>query len=335
MKATDSAPAWNARPMLATVATEATVPSGPGWCYEFKWDGVRALVRIAPGDGGIQIASRSGADITTTYPEVVELAQRLLDASAGRALRLDGEVVAFGPDGRPSFETLQGRMAVREPARVRRLASQIPVAFMAFDILVHDDRSVMALPYAERRALLETLSLELPPSLCYPDVNAAQMIAIAREQGLEGIVAKQSDRPYEPGRRSPSWVKVALRTRQDVVIGGWEPGQQGRAGQLGALLVGVYDDCGQLGYAGQVGSGFSGATLRDLQGRLAALETPTSPFVDTGVLTPREIREAHWVRPELVASVDFRNWTAEGRLRAPSFKGLRPDISPEAVVRDT
>ena len=327
--------AWNAKPMLATVGTEQSVPNEPGWCYEFKWDGVRALLRVAPGEGGIQIASRSGSDITATYPEVVDIGRRLLENAGGRKLRLDGEIVAFGPDGRPSFERLQGRMAVSAPVRVRQVAAQIPVAYMAFDILAHDDRSVMSLPYDERRALLASLPLELAPSLCYPDVRAGQVVAIAREQGLEGIVAKQRGRAYEPGRRSPTWVKVALRRRQDVVIGGWEPGQHGRQGALGALLVGVHDPAGRLVYAGQVGSGFSSATLRDLETRLASLATDKAPFADVSVLNARERREAHWVRPELVASVDFRHWTLEGRLRAPSYKGLRPDISPEAVVRDT
>jgi bifunctional non-homologous end joining protein LigD len=323
------------------LATPGPLPTGAQWCYEFKWDGVRALVSIrGPEDGaasGIRIHSRSGADITRTYPEVVTLARRLLDASGTKGLnglRLDGEIVAFGPDGQPSFGALQSRMAVNDEARARRLAEQVPAAFLPFDVLAHDGRDVMSLPYEARRALLEALPIDAPPSLCAPDVTAADAEAIAREQHLEGVVAKLKGRPYEPGRRSASWIKLPFRTRQDVVIGGWEPGQHGRAGQLGALLVGVYEDDALI-YAGQVGSGFSGRTLQDLQKRLAGLHSADPPFATFTGLPPRDYAQARWVRPELVAVVEFREWTTEGRLRAPSFKGLRTDIAPEAVVRDT
>jgi bifunctional non-homologous end joining protein LigD len=330
------ASAWSAQPMRATPGVGAQVPEGPQWRYEFKWDGVRALVSIRPGDaaGQVTINARSGADITVTYPEVADLGAGLL-AELGTSVRLDGEIVAFDDAGRPSFEALQGRMAVNSLRRARGLAAQIPVAYMIFDVLVLNDQVTMALPYDERRRLLESLPLQPPPSLRAPDVTGAQVLAIASEQVLEGIVAKRGDRPYEPGRRSPSWMKFPLKQRQDVVIAGWEEGQHGRAGQLGALLVGVHDDDGQLIYAGQVGTGFSGKALREMQQRLTELATDQSPFADLDAIALRERRNAHWVRPFLVASVEFRNWTAEGRLRAPSYKGLRPDIAPEAVVRDT
>jgi bifunctional non-homologous end joining protein LigD len=317
------------------LASPGPLPTGPQWCYEFKWDGVRALVSIrSPERGGIRIHSRSGADITRTYPEVVALTGRLFDPSDTNELRLDGEIVAFGPDGRPSFGALQSRMAVNDEARARRLAESTPAAFLPFDVLAHDGLDVMNLPYEKRRALLEALPIDAPPSLCAPDVSAADVEAIAREQGLEGVVAKLKGRPYEPGRRSANWVKMPFRKRQDVVIGGWEPGQHGRAGQLGALLVGVYE-AGALTYAGQVGSGFTARTLEDLQKRLAGLQRADPPFADLTGLQVRDYAEARWVRPELVAVVEFREWTTEGRLRAPSFKGLRFDIAPEAVVRDT
>ncbi len=320
------------------LAASGPLPTGAQWCYEFKWDGVRALVSIRrQEEGGIRIHSRSGADITQTYPEVVAVARRLLDATGegGRnGFRLDGEIVAFGPDGRPSFGALQSRMAVNDEARARRLAASAPASFLPFDVLVYDGRDVMGLPYEERRALLESLPVDAPPSLCAPDVTAADVEAIAHEQGLEGVVAKLKGRPYEPGRRSSSWIKKPFRRRQDVVVGGWEPGQHGRAGQLGALLVGVYEG-GVLTYAGQVGSGFSGRTLAELQKRLAALPSTEPPFAALTGLPARDYAAARWVRPELVAVVEFREWTTEGRLRAPSFKGLRFDIAPEAVVRDT
>jgi bifunctional non-homologous end joining protein LigD len=334
--AAELASAWNAQPMLATPGLAAQVPEGPQWRYEFKWDGVRALLSVRPGDatGGVTINARSGADITVTYPEVADLGASLL-AELGTSVRVDGELVAFDDTGRPSFEALQGRMAVNSLRRARGLAAQIPVAYLIFDVLVLDDRVTMALPYDERRRLLETLPLQAPPSLRARDVTGAQVLTIAREQGLEGIVAKRGDRPYEPGRRSPSWMKFPLKRRQDVVIAGWEQGRHSQAGQLGALLLGVHDEDGTLIYAGQVGTGFSSKALREIQQRLTELATAQAPFGDLDAITLRERRRAHWVRPVLVASVEFQNWTAEGRLRAPSYKGLRPDIAPEAVVRDT
>jgi bifunctional non-homologous end joining protein LigD len=327
--------AWSAGPMLASPGVGTAVPEGPLWRYEFKWDGVRALLSVRPDDaGGITINARSGNDITGTYPEVVAVGAELLEALGSTSVRLDGEIVAFDAAGRPSFEVLQGRMAVNSRRRAQGLAAQIPVAFMVFDVLILGEQAAYTLPYDERRRLLETLPLQPPPSLRAPDVTGSQMLIIAREQGLEGIVAKRGDRPYEPGRRSASWVKFPLKQRQHVVIAGWEEGQHGRAGQLGALLVGVHD-AGRLIYAGRVGTGFSNAALREMQQRLAELATDEPPFADLASIPKREVRGAHWVRPTLVASVEFRNWTAEGRLRAPSYKGLRPDIAPEAVVRDT
>jgi bifunctional non-homologous end joining protein LigD len=318
------------------MATPGALPDGSQWCYEFKWDGVRALISIRDSrHGGIRIHSRSGGDITRAYPEVVTFARNLYESVDHNELRLDGEIVAFGPEGRPSFGALQSRMAVNDDARARRLAASTPVSFLAFDILAEGGQDTMNLGYEQRRELLEALPIEVPPSLCAPDVTAADMEAIARDQGLEGVVAKLKGRPYEPGRRSAAWIKKPFRKRQDVVIAGWEPGQQGRAGQLGALLVGVHDESGALRYAGQVGTGFTDRTLREMQRRLAALDSQQSPFARMDGLTPREIGQARWVRPELVAVVEFREWTTDGRLRAPSFKGLRSDLAPEAVVRDT
>jgi bifunctional non-homologous end joining protein LigD len=332
-----AASVWDARPMLAT---PGPLPDGPQWCYEFKWDGVRALVSIRSPEhgavgGGIRIHSRSGADITATSPEVADLGRELFTRSGGSEVRLDGEIVALGPDGSPSFGALQSRMAVNNERRARKLAETTPAAFLAFDLLVNDGADVTPLPYEARRELLQALPIDVPPSLCAPEFSAADAIAIAREQRLEGVVAKLKGRPYEAGRRSAGWIKMPFRQRQEVVIGGWEPGQHGRAGQLGALLVGVHDGDGALVYAGQVGSGFTARTLADLQSRLAALTTEQSPFADLTGVPARDYQHARWVRPELVAVVEFRQWTTEGRLRAPSFKGLRTDIAPEAVVRDT
>jgi bifunctional non-homologous end joining protein LigD len=330
------AAAWSARPMLASSGDAERVPEGPPWRYEFKWDGVRALLSVQPeAAGGVSICARSGADITVAYPEVVAVGKRLLEQLDGRPIRLDGEIVAFGADGRPSFQALQSRVAINSLRLAQGLATKTPVAFMAFDVLALGEQATLRLPYDERREILEALPLDVAPSLRGPDVTGEQVLAIAREQGLEGIVAKRGDRPYEPGRRSAYWVKFPLKQRQDVVIGGWETGQHGRAGQLGALLVGVHDDAGRLNYCGQVGTGFSAKILREMQQQLKGLASAESPFNDVSAIPNRERRDAHWVQPVLVASVEFRHWTAEGRLRAPSYKGLRPDITPEAVVRDT
>ncbi len=318
------------------LATAGPIPEGSQWCYEFKWDGVRALVSIrSPAHGGVRIHSRSGGDITRAYPEVAAFARNLFDRTGENELRLDGEIVAFGPDGRPSFGALQSRMAVNDEARARRLVASTPVSFLAFDILAEGGHDTMNLAYQQRRELLEALPIEVPPSLCAEDVTSADVASIAREQGLEGVVAKLKNRPYEAGRRSSSWIKTPFRKRQEVVIAGWEAGRHGRAGQLGALLVGVHDEGGSLQYVGQVGSGFTDRTLRELQVRLGELATSTPGFAQLDGIAPREIERARWVRPELVAVVEFREWTSDGRLRAPSFKGLRGDIAPEAVVRDT
>jgi bifunctional non-homologous end joining protein LigD len=202
-RAAELASAWSASPMLATPGIGTQVPEGPQWRYEFKWDGVRALLGVRPDEaGGVTINARSGTDITVTYPEIADLGAGLLK-ELGTSVRLDGEIVAFDAAGRPSFEALQGRMAVNSLRRARGLASQIPVAYMVFDVLVLDDQVTMTLPYDERRRLLETLPLQPPPSLHAPDVTGAQVLAIAREQGLEGLVRghrRLGRRPARPDR---------------------------------------------------------------------------------------------------------------------------------------
>ena len=307
-------------PMLAT-ATE--LPTGAGWSYEFKWDGVRALAYV---DGGrVRLLSRSGREITVAYPEIREVGLALGSTS----VLLDGEIVAMGPDGRPSFSALQPRMHVSSASVARRLATSTPVTYLPFDLLYLDGRSLLQLPYDERRSLLEGLPLELPPS--FPGDGPAVLEA-ARASGLEGIVAKKRTARYEPGRRSPCWVKVRVTTRQDVVIAGWKPGDGGRAGHIGSLLLGVQGDAG-LEFAGHVGTGFTQATLADLRKRLKPLERDSSPFATE---VPREYaRFAHWVEPTLVASVQFGEWTRDGRMRHPSYKGLRDDIDPSTVRRET
>jgi bifunctional non-homologous end joining protein LigD len=247
----------------------------------------------------------------------------LHDALPDRELVLDGEIVACGPDGAPSFGELQKRMHVARPSRA--LLESTPVALHLFDVLFLDGEDLTGRPYTERRAALERLGVvgeRVRVPRCYTGVTAEQMLACAVEHGLEGVVAKRLTSTYAPGRRSPAWVKIPLRRTEDVTVVGWQPGGGKRAGRIGSLLVAVPAEDGRLRYAGEVGTGFTEAALADLRCRLTPLGRGTPP-VD-GV--PRPIaRFAHWVEPVLVGEVQFRHWTGDGRLRHPSWKGLRFD----------
>lgn len=313
------------RPMLATAGQMPADDDAFG--YELKWDGVRAVVYVE-GDS-VRTLTRNDREVTATYPELRGLAQAL----GGRPAVLDGEIVAFDDAGRPSFGTLQARMHVTRPAEVARLRDAVPVQYLLFDLLHLDGRSTRATPYADRRWLLEGLapagpSWQVPP---YFQGGGTDLLAASRERGLEGVVAKRLDSGYLPGRRSEAWVKVKNVRTQEVVIGGWKPGEGRRAGTIGSLLLGVNAEPG-LVYAGHVGTGFSEAMLVDLRGRLAALERPGSPFAD---VIPRQFaKDARWVEPELVAEVVFTEWTRDGRLRHPSYRGLRVDKAPTEVVRE-
>lgn len=313
------------RPMLATAGELPRDEEAFG--FELKWDGVRAVVYVQ-GDT-VRTLTRNDREVAATYPELGHLAGAL----GGRPVVLDGEIVAFDDVGRPSFGVLQARMHVTKAAQVQRLRASVPVSYLAFDLLHLDGRSTLRLPYADRRALLEELPLEgrsgsVPP---YFRGGGAHLLAASRDRGLEGVVAKRLDSAYLPGRRSQAWVKVKNLRTQAVVIGGWKPGEGRRAGTIGSLLLGVNVGSGLM-YAGHVGTGFTESTLRDLRARLGALERATSPFADA---IPRPFaRDARWVEPELVAEVSFGEWTRDGRLRHPSYRGLRLDQVPSEVVRE-
>ena len=315
------------RPMLATLGS---LPSDTGgWAFEMKWDGVRAIAFVE--GGSAQFWSRTGRDVTSSYPEL-----RGLAAAVGPArVVLDGEVVAFGDGQWPSFEALQQRINVSSPAQIERLAAEVPVSYLAFDLLGLDGRPLLDVPYAERRALLDGLGLDgkhwqTPPS--FTDVTGADLLAVARQHGLEGVVAKRLASRYEPGRRSPAWRKVKVRHRQEAVVGGWTRGEGNRAGWIGSLLVGVRGPAG-LEYAGHVGTGFTQETLVMLGQRLEPLRRKTSPFA-AGV-PPEHARAALWVEPRLVVDVEFGGWTSANIMRAAAYKGLRPDKDPAEVVRET
>ncbi|MGI8430299.1 MAG: DNA ligase D [Solirubrobacteraceae bacterium] len=293
------------------------------WSFEVKWDGVRAVAYAQP--GRLRMQSRNLNDITDAYPEV----RGLLRALGMREAVLDGEIIAFDDAGRPSFERLQRRMHVRSPASIRRLASSTPVVYAIFDLLHLDGCSLLERPYAERRERLESLDLE-GPAWRVPAVHRAEgarLLLATRAQGLEGIVAKRLDSRYEPGRRTGAWIKVKHTLSQELVIGGWLPGEGRRAGRIGALLMGYYVD-GAFRYAGRVGTGFTQAALVDLSARIAPYRRESSPF--TGA--PKLPRDAGFAEPCLVAEIEFTEWTADRVMRAPSFKGLREDRAPREVV---
>jgi len=310
------------RPMLAT-RTEA-LPTGPGWVFEAKWDGIRALVLVR--DGAVHITSRNGNDLSGRYPEL----DGLTAALAGRAVLLDGEIVAFDERSRPSFQALQRRMHVQSPTAVRRLAAEVPAALIVFDLLWADGTDLTGLPYLERRARLEALHLD-GPSWQTPATSTDRdaMQDATRQLGLEGVVAKRDDARYEPGRRSRSWLKVKHLLRQEMVVGGWLPGEGSRADTFGALLLGVHGPDG-LRYSGRVGTGFDARSLGLLVERMAPLARAESPFAAGSVP-----RGAQFVAPELVVEVRFGEWTDDGIIRHPVYLGLRTDRDPETVVRET
>jgi len=213
---------------------------------------------------------------------------------------------------------------------VRRRVRDTPVTYVAFDLLYLDGHSTFTLTYEQRRELLEALELEGPSwrAPAYHRGEGKALLAATRELGIEGIVAKRLDSTYDPGRRASGWLKIKNVRDQDVVIGGWTPGEGGRGSTLGALAVGVMDD-GKLSYAGKVGTGFTAETLALLQRELAPLQRDSSPF--EGRQPPKG---TVFVEPRLVARVELREWTRSGTMRAPSFKGLRYDMDPQDCVRD-
>lgn len=309
-------------PMLATAGRP---PAGPGWSFEFKWDGVRAVVAVA--GARWRPYSRNGNDLSGAYPELAVLP----GAVGGRSVLLDGEIVALDGLGRPDFGLIQRRMHVRAPSA--ELVEQVPVCFYAFDLLVVDAVAITGRPYAERRELLAGLELDrdgralrVPPTV--DGVPGNQLLEVARQHGLEGVVAKRQASRYEPGRRSAAWIKTALVRTQEVVVGGWRPGKGRRANGVGALLLGAHDGTGRLRYVGDVGTGFTDRMLDDLMDLLAPLDRAAAPFDDV----PREdARGVRWVEPRLVGEVEHRTWTHDGRLRHASWRGLRPDKQPGEV----
>ncbi len=301
------------------------------WAYEFKWDGVRAIVRVERGTA--TATSRNDKDLTATFPEVEALGEFF----GRRDAIVDGELVAFDEDGRPSFGLLQQRLHIGSPAEVARRRSSVPACYLVFDLLFLDGELLTELAYDERRRRLEELDLSgesFATPKAFRGVDGEDVLAGARQAGLEGVVAKRRDSRYRPGSRQGDWLKVKNFRAQEVVIGGWTAGKGNRGGTIGALLLGLPDesDPGRLVYAGKVGTGFDEPGLRALLAKLGPLQSPVSPF--TTRIAAADAASATYVRPELVGEVQYGEWTRDGRLRHPTWRGLRPDKNPAEVVRE-
>ena len=288
-----------------------TLPDAAAWSYEFKWDGYRAVMRVAE-DGTTRLNSRNLNDLSVRYAELTEPG---LDVEA----IVDGEIVALNSQGVPDFSLLQNRA--------------VKVQYFAFDLLRLGGRDLTDEPYRTRRALLAELAprsprISITPYYDHGDVEPGRLLRIAAENGLEGLIAKVTDSRYHPGRRSLEWLKHPFWHTQEVVLGGWRPGQGRREGTIGALLLGAYDDTG-LRYIGDVGTGFTDQALVDLQGELEPLAQKQSPFVN---VVPRErARNVRWLRPERVGEVEYRKFTVDQMLRHSTWRGLRPDRRPDEI----
>jgi bifunctional non-homologous end joining protein LigD len=314
--------------MMATAGTLPSAKHDDEYAYELKWDGVRAVVYV---DGGrVRAMSRNDLDVTATYPELRALGESL----GSTKIILDGEIVAMDANGRVSFGALQHRMHVRDGSRVRRLMTSTPVTYVVFDVLYLDGKITTDLPYAERRDLLRGLDLRGDRWTTSPsfDGGGQDVLDASVDQGLEGIMAKRLDSAYEPGRRSRQWIKIKNVLTQEVVIGGWRPGQGRRESTIGSLLMGIPEP-GGLRYVGHVGTGFSDGVLADLTRQLAALERADSPFL--GKLPTLVARDARWTEPTLVGEVQFGEWTGDGVMRHPSWRGIRSDKTAKDVIRES
>jgi bifunctional non-homologous end joining protein LigD len=313
------------RPMKATAGD---LPADDeGWAYEIKWDGMRLLAHAGADGGGLELVTANGRSATDRFPELVGLAEAI-----GTAAVLDGEVVVLDDRGRSDFGRLQRRMHASGSA-ARDLAATDPVQFLVFDVLSVGATSTIHLPYHDRRHLLEGL-VDEGPYWRVPGRHLGEGRALydqAVRQGLEGLMAKRIDSTYRPGTRSRDWRKIKIRPHQEFVVGGWLDGKGARAGGLGSLLVGCHEPDG-LAYVGRVGTGFSDVERDRLGSRLEARARADTPFA---VRLPGALsRQAHHVEPTMVVEVAFAEWTAEGRLRHPSYLGERTDVDPTAVVRE-
>jgi bifunctional non-homologous end joining protein LigD len=314
-------------PMLASIGND--IPSGSDWTFEPKYDGIRVLVYATPESA--HLVTRNGKDKTAQFPGIAE-AVRKVAARGRRALVLDGEVVALEHGSPARFQELQQRMHVKDANAIASFENSAPVALMAFDLLVDGDDVLVHEPWTTRRARLEKrLAKKTSPELrlTESEIDAGRaMLARARADGWEGVIAKRVDAPYQPGTRSRDWLKLKLEFRQEFVVGGWTEPRNTRQ-HIGALLLGYYDR-GRFIYAGNMGGGFDNAGLAEMHQLLAPLERKSSPFEET----PRPREPVHWVAPRIVVEVKFSEWTSDGKLRQPIYLGTRDDKDPRSVKRE-
>jgi bifunctional non-homologous end joining protein LigD len=315
-------------PMMATLGDDPF--DDPRWQFEVKWDGVRAIATVCrPGFGrtpGTSLRSRRGNDVTITYPELSGLWERVLAFNAV----LDGEIVTFTAEGRPSFERLQRRMNIRDEHMARRMSGEMPVSYIVFDLLAVDGEELIALPLSERLRQLDDVLVPGGPIL-RSDTLGSQGISVFRavqDANLEGIIGKRLSSPYRPGKRTSDWVKIKVRRKVDCVIGGWLPkADEPRGSQPYSLLAGLWNGSA-LHWVARVGSGLTASERATLAARFAALASDESPFVPD----PELPRGAHWVRPELVCTIEYTEVTDARRLRAPTYCGLRDDVDPRQCL---
>ena len=302
------------RPMLASRGT--TVPTGDEWVHEVKWDGMRVLADVSP--GSLKLLSRNENDVTVSFPELFGL------ASLDRDLLLDGEIVALA-DGIPTFAALADRMHVRNARKAQALVLSNPVTLIVFDVLRLDGEDLTGEPLWVRRTRLESLGLngvhwQVPAT--YDD--GRMLLEATERQGLEGVVSKKRSSRYHFGRRSKDWLKFPNRPVLSFVVGGWRF-ETDSASRLGAVLVGEPTPQG-LSYRGRVGSGIAGREGPRLMELLTPLRSDTSPFCDE---VPRlDAKGTTWLRPEVVVDIQSLGVTRGGRLRQPSYQGVRTDLVP-------
>src|SRR5688572_20126384 len=310
-------------PMLATLASKPF--DDDDWLFEIKWDGFR--LQAVVDNGKVKTWTRSLKDAETYFPNLVT-PPRWIEAQ--QAI-VDGEVVALDEDGRPDFSLLQTKLGQKGASGL---------AYQAFDLLYLDGRSLLNVPPEDRKRLLKSVLREHPRVrfAAHIEREGKAFHAAATASGLEGIVAKLRRSPYEPGRRSPGWLKIKIRPEQELVVGGWTPGS-GNAKDLGAMAVGVYED-GKLRFAGKVGSGFTAGIRRELLERMKPLEQDDPPFDPPPPKDYRgrwggDLKDITWVRPELVIRAELGGWTRDGVVRQTSYKGIEPGRDPKTVSRET
>lgn len=297
------------------------------WVFELKLDGMRAVAFLS--DDGVRLQSTNLRNVTASYPELNTLTE-LVGPLSG--LVLDGEIIAFGDDGLPSFNALQHRMHVSDATEAARRSTQIPAIFVAFDLLHLDGHDTVGLPLTDRRSLLEQV-FEPGEHRALAEQHRDGFESLLQgviEAQLEGLVAKRPNSVYQPGRRSPDWLKIKPRLRQEFVVGGWLSGRGNRKGQIGSLLLGVYDD-GQLIYAGSAGSGLDARSLKEWTAALTP--TTTNPFSAPVPPVERD-RTLTYVEPTEVAEIAYSEWTAGKHLRHPVVLGRRTDKDPRDIVRE-